>query len=92
MKKKTKKRVMAQHNRIDAETLQPYVLIILAAVGHTEALITDESMLWDFNDITHTKPQTDKWLKRVSKKIGFEVKINDYIVDIAEKMKKNEGE
>jgi len=77
-KKKITKIELAEHDKIDF--LQDYVDKVLEAIGHPEALVTNESLVWDFT--------SDKGkLKRVSKKLGFDVDPNDYIWQLAERYK-----
>ena len=50
------------------EKLWPKIYKILEILGHPEALVTDESKIWDF---TCFEPEK---VKEISEKIGFEVK------------------
>ena len=52
---------------------------ILEAIDISCAMITDESRLYDF-------PVEEEECKEISEKVGVEVKFNDLIVDIAERM------
>ena len=52
---------------------------LLRLLGHPEALVTDSSMVSDF--ITSDR----KW-KSIQKKLGFELKDNDFLVDVVKKM------
>jgi len=71
----------AKSDKIDDEKLWPYVHKVLEILGHPESLVTDESKIFDF---TFSEPEK---AKEISKKLGFEVKQSDYVVDVAEKLR-----
>jgi len=77
-----KKIVPADKNKIDA--LREYVMVVLEAVGHPEAYVTDESSIWDFHPI---KKGQEAWLKKVSSRLGFKVATRDYIWEVAEQVR-----
>lgn len=64
--------------------LREYVNIVLEAVGHPEAYVTDESSIWDFHPM---KKGQEDWLKKVSEKLGFEVTTKDYLWEVAEQVR-----
>lgn len=61
--------------------------IVLRALGHTEALVTDESSIGDFLDIFGDKKSWDAKLKKVSKKLNLQVSMGDLLIDVAKKIK-----
>lgn len=67
--------------------LEPYVAKILEAMGFSDALVTDESTIGDFRDLTFNKEQTDKWVRSLEKKLGVEAKTSLYIMYVAREMK-----
>ena len=76
-----KKFTLAKQDRVDAR--QKSVTILLKALGHPEALVTDEATLSQFLDFFSQK-RRDKQLKRLEKKLGFPVRECDYIWQVAE--------
>ena len=62
------------------EFLREYLDMVLETLGLPEALVTNESQVWDF---TSDKSE----LKQVSKKLSFSVDENDYIWELAERYK-----
>ena len=67
--------------------LQPYIDKILKALGHSDALVTDESYVTDFLDVFATVAEKEKMLKKLSKKLKVEVSVRDYVWQVAERMK-----
>lgn len=76
----------ADSDRVDSEELGPYVDKLLEVLGHPEAMVTDESLIWDF---VFSEPER---VEEISESLGFEVKDGDYLADVAEKMKRAAGE
>ena len=66
------------------ETLRPWVAKVLAAVGHPEAFVTDESMIGDFAVCVADKA---KEADKVSKKLGVPVKAMSYVMDVANRLR-----
>jgi hypothetical protein len=62
---------------------------ILDVVGHPEAYVTDESMISDFFDIGLDKKGKAKEIERVRKCLGVDVSIDDYLFEIALRMKES---
>jgi hypothetical protein len=77
-------------NQDKIKELQPYIDKVLKALGHSEALVTDESMVADFVNVFSGKSAVLKDLKKISKKLNFSVSSSDYIWQVAEKVKANE--
>lgn len=89
--KAEKKIELAPQFRIDE--LHKYVVRVLKAMGHEEALVTDESKISDFKPFFwEEKKDNQKWLTSLKKKLKIEVKMTDYVVDVAEKLKANKKE
>ncbi|MBM3129952.1 MAG: hypothetical protein FJ009_15185 [Chloroflexi bacterium] len=76
--KKIKRIELAGRDKI--ESLGEYVDRVLEALGHPEALVTDESQVWDFTRDTNE-------LKKIAKKLGFAITKNDYVWELAERCK-----
>lgn len=72
---------IAPSSKIDE--LRPHVDQVLEAIGHPEALVTDESMIWDFSlsdeEIDTAVEKLPTWLTRMC-----------YIIEVAERLKKLE--
>ena len=66
--------------------LDKYVAKILKALGHPEALVTDESMVSDFLDIFDAKERI-KQSNKVKKIVKVDIFPGDYIWEVAERMK-----
>jgi len=66
----------------EVERLWPEIYKILEILGHTEALVTDESKIWDFTFFCPEK------VREISDSIGFKITENDYLIDIAKKIKR----
>jgi hypothetical protein len=82
--KKIKKIELAEQDKIDK--LQPYIDKVLNALGHPEALATDESMVCDFLDI-FDKDERVKQVKKAHKKIKVNIFPGDYIWEVAKRIK-----
>jgi len=70
---------LAPQEKVNA--LDKYVDRILEVLGHPEALVTDESTIWDFLAL---EPER---LKEISEKLGVKVETGDYLIDVAASMK-----
>jgi hypothetical protein len=91
--KKVKGRIIELAPQSKIDQLDPdnkYVPKILKALGHSEALITDESEIYHFMCFFCSKKENEKELKKISKKLGVEVNENDYLTEVIEKLKKRE--
>jgi hypothetical protein len=53
---------------------------VLAAIGYEDALVTDESSIWDFG----LEPDE---LRALGETLGLVITKGDYIVDIAERLR-----
>ncbi len=80
-RKKITKIELAENDKI--ELLRKYVDKVLEALGHPEALVTNESQVWNFTSDNNE-------LKQLSKKLKFSVDENDYIWQLAERCKTRE--
>jgi hypothetical protein len=76
-----KKFEIAEQDKVNER--QKSVRVLLKALGHPVALVTDESMVSDFLDF-FSQERRDKQLKRLEKKLGFPVRENDYVWQVAE--------
>jgi hypothetical protein len=83
--KKNWKIEFASRNKLDQ--LAEWVEIVLEAVGHPEAFVSDGSSIWDFHPL---KEGQEEWLKEVSDKLGFPVSTKDYIWEVAEQVRANQ--
>ena len=73
------------------EKLEIFIDMVLEALGHSEAIVTDESELCDFLDIFYEPEETEASLDDLRERFG--IKINDEyekIVDLAERIKEKQ--
>ncbi len=93
--KKKKKIVFASQDTI--KVLQPYVDKVLIAIGHPSAFVSDESMIGDFSPFesyTEDGKKKMRWidptdfLRDMSCQLGFDVKGDDYIYALAERLRR----
>jgi len=68
-------------------SLYLYVDKILEAVGHPEAMVTDESLISDFMDMNLSKKDMDKWYEDISRKLKIKINPRDSIISIANNLK-----
>jgi len=61
---------------------RPWVDKVLKIIGHPEALVTDMSTIWDFIEFDEDEKHLPGW----SKKLGFKIKSDDYIWEIAQRL------
>ena len=54
---------------------------LLKYLGSPEALVSDESKIWDFL-------LSEQKVDSISKKLGFKINNNDFLIDITKKMKR----
>ena len=68
--------------------LEVYIDMVLEALGHEEAFVTNESQLYDFFDIFDGSEKNEKSLDDLRGKLGVEI-YDDFekIVDIAQRLK-----
>ncbi len=59
---------------------------VLRFLNHPEAMVTDLSTVGDFV-MNYDDEEDVKQLEKLSKKLGFEVKLNTTLVDICEKLR-----
>jgi hypothetical protein len=62
---------------------------VISRMGFEGSLITDESAVFDFIGSFEDPKQEEKFLQKISKKLGFPVKANDRIWQLAKKLKEN---
>ncbi len=77
------------------DKLQPYIDRVVAALGHKEALVTDESYVSDFLTIyfegnLKMKNIREKELQKACKKLKIEINKNELITDVAKRLMKHE--
>lgn len=72
-------------SRSHTERIRPWVQKVLEAVGHPEAFVTDKSTISDFFNID----DRDGRAEEISKKLGVPLKLSDYVVDVANKVRLN---
>lgn len=78
---------LARHDIVD--DLGKEIDIILKALGHSEALVTDESWVSDFLPFLSSmdREKAFKNFKKKMAKIGIKVCFHDSIIDIAKRIK-----
>ena len=54
--------------------------------GMREALVTDESSLWDFMPL-ESKKKAKEYIEKISELLDVEVNKDDYLIDIAKRIK-----
>ena len=69
------------------EHLQPYVDKVLLALGHPEALVTDESTIVDFRPMGLSNEEIYMWYLGVSQSLKVSVGPHHLITDLAEKLR-----
>jgi len=68
--------------------LEVYVDMVLEALGHEEALVTDESQLYDFIDVFDESEEIERVLGDLRENLGVEIYDDcEKIVDIAQRLK-----
>jgi len=80
---------LAKQDRV--QDLEKYIAILLKALGHPEALVTDESYVSDFMDIFSSAKQKEKKILTLRKKLGIYFNYQDFVVDVAEELKKKDN-
>lgn len=71
------------------EEVESAVESILESIGHSDAYVTDESMVCDFFEYGLDKEARSQELDRIRKVLGVDVSLGDYLYDIALKMREN---
>lgn len=70
--------------------MEPYVEQVLAAVGHPEAFVTDESTLGDFMSACDAE-EKHQWLQRVAKLLDLgSVSPSEHIWQVAKRVMQGE--
>jgi hypothetical protein len=68
------------------QAYRPEIDRILRALGHPEAMVTDESLLCDF-PLRDDEDVPLPWLTDVEIDLGVRVRRDDYLVDVAQRMR-----
>ena len=81
---------LAPYDKTDE--LRPYVNKVLKALGHKDALVTDESYVSDFLPFLGSQGRKEAFVKfsRKMKKMGIDVDYIDSVIDVAQRLKDNE--
>ena len=75
----------------DVEKYQKEIRVILKILGHPEALVSDESSVWDF--LSHfgskeeNKEHNQEMLEKISCMLVLDIKSGDLLVDIAKRIR-----
>jgi len=75
----------------NAMALRPYVMRVVKALGHGEAMVTDESMVLDFLDVFMSKAGKVEAVYEASKKLGVDIDLHDRVWEAADRLKKKEA-
>lgn len=78
---------LAGQNKVSSKELEPFVNNVLDALGHPEALVTDDSIVWDFLPLNSGLEEVNKTISDAAKKLGTYVQSKDYIWEVAERVK-----
>lgn len=87
MKKKNVKIELAEQDKI--KQLKPYVNQVIKALGHPEALVTDESIVFDFLDVFDIDERIEQ-IEKARKNIKVNIFSGDFIWKVAERIKNKE--
>lgn len=80
---------VATSDRVESPQLEARIARVLEAIEHPEALVTDESMMWDFAPFGAQPAEGKSWLDEVRTKLGLdELSMRDYIWQVAERLPK----
>jgi len=79
-------------SQTNVNELQPYIDRVLKALGHSEALVTDESVVWDMLEVFSDEKNMQKQLDKAHKILGVNINSNDLIITVAERLRKQRGE
>lgn len=71
----------------DVDALESWVDVVLEALEHPEALVTDLSAIWDFQPFNATKAEKEQWLAGVQAKLGVKFTLGSSLVDVARLVK-----
>lgn len=70
---------------------QREITVILKILGHPEALVSDESSVWDFlshfGDKEENKKYNQKLLDKISCRLAIDVKSGDLLINIAKRIR-----
>lgn len=84
--------LLAQQKEV--KKLEEYIDKVVAALGHKEALVTDESYVSDFLTINFNQDSKcavirEKELKRACKKLKMKIEAGELVIDVAKRLMKN---
>lgn len=76
--------------RVKIKELQAWVDQVLSATGHSEAYVTDKSLMWDL--ISVCSEEEDKEIaKNIGNKLGVAIGPDDYVFEVAERLRDREN-
>jgi hypothetical protein len=78
-------------NQKKSIALETEIENILEVLGFPGSLVTDLSEIGDFIDIYATEEEKEMALSKIEEQFGVTVDIIDYIVDVAERIKRVRG-
>ena len=84
--KKIKKIELASQEKVEVYAKE--IENLLKAMGHPEALVTDESLVSDFLDI-FDKQERIKQIEKIKKKIKIDVFPGDFLWEVAKRMREH---
>jgi hypothetical protein len=89
MKKNKIEMVMAATIKVDQYTKE--IKKILKILGHPDALVSDESTIWDFlshfGNKKENKKENKKILEKISCILALDIKESDFLIDIAKRIR-----
>jgi len=92
---KKMRRIMILAEQEEVKKIESHVQKVIKALGHSDALVTDESIVSDFltinfkNDPKFEKIRA-KELKNACKKLKMEIGVNELIINVAKRLIKDE--
>ena len=71
-----------------SENLEIEIDKILSLLGFEGSIVTDESEISDFIDLFASQEEKEDIVYQLEEELGSHVDLNDYIVDVAERIKR----
>ena len=75
----------------DVSKYQKEIRVILKILGHPEALVSDESSIWDFLSHFGSKEENKEYnqemLEKISCRLALDIKPDDLLIDIAKRIR-----